>query len=215
MNKWKSIADIRREYGELSLEISSVDPSPFNQFEKWFNDVLKSEAHDPTAFVLSTVDSNGYPDSRVLLLKSIQNQNFIFYTNYESHKAIQLASNPRVALNFYWPQMARQVRIRGHACKILQKNSDDYFSSRPLKSQVAAKISPQSQVINSRKVLEDAYHRQLDGTSSSVISRPENWGGYQVEPNEFEFWQGRDNRLHDRIQYTRKNDDWCTTRLAP
>lgn len=215
MNKWKSIADIRREYGELSIDKSSVELSPFCQFEKWFNDVLKSEAHDPTAFVLSSVDSNGHPDSRVVLLKSIHNQHFIFYTNYESQKGMQLACNPNVSLNFYWPQMARQVRIKGIVEKTSEQESDVYFASRPLKSQVAAKISPQSHPIKSRKILEDTYHKHLDSISSSVIHRPHNWGGYQVNPNEFEFWQGRDNRLHDRIKYTKKNHDWLIACLAP
>ena len=215
MGKWKNLSDIRRDYGTLYLSETEIDSSPFAQFEHWFTDVLSTEKSDPTAMVLSTVDEKGYPDSRVVLLKGIEEGAFIFYTNYQSTKAIQLNKNPYAALNFYWPQMARQVRIRGRVTQTPTAQSDDYFASRPMMSQLSAIASPQSSEIKDRAELEHRLNELIERYQSETILRPLNWGGYRVLAEEIEFWQGRDNRLHDRIQYYRNNDTWLHRRLAP
>ncbi len=214
MTQWKTLADIRRDYGDLRLSENEIQACPIAQFQLWFSDILQIEIHDPTAMVLSTVDTQGHPDSRVVLLKGIDNGTFVFYSNYNSVKAQQMRTNAAVALNFYWPSMARQVRVRGEVQYVSQKQSDDYFSSRPLASQWSALISPQSSEIGSRQELVKALE-ELQKNNQQPIIRPEHWGGYCVTPHEIEFWQGRDNRLHDRIQYQRQNNVWVYRRLAP
>jgi pyridoxamine 5'-phosphate oxidase len=215
MSKFKSIADIRRDYGELALNEHSINNDPIAQFKIWFEEVLAKEHSDPTAMVLSTVDEQGHPDSRVVLLKGIENEHFIFYTNYLSAKGIQLQKQPYAALNFYWPQMARQVRIRGLVEKVNKELSNSYFSSRPVNSQVGALVSPQSQKIKDRAFLEQAINQLIQTHGQEPIVRPEHWGGYRVIPYSIEFWQGRDNRLHDRIAYCRQDGEWSHYRLAP
>lgn len=214
VTQWKTLADIRREYGDLRLSEKEIQACPIEQFQSWFSDILQTELHDPTAMVLSTVDSQGHPDSRVVLLKGIDEGEFIFYTNYNSIKSQQIRTNPFVALNFYWPSMARQVRIRGQIKQTSEKQSDDYFSSRPLDSQWSALISPQSTEISGRIELEKALEALRKNNQQPII-RPQHWGGYCVNPNEVEFWQGRDNRLHDRIQFRRQGEIWTQCRLAP
>ena len=215
MTHWKTIADIRREYGLLSLSEKEAKNSPIEQFEIWFSDVLQSEKSDPTAMVLSTVDEQGCPDSRVVLLKGTKDGSFIFYTNYLSNKSIQLQHMPYAALNFYWPEMARQVRIRGHVIRVSDKESDAYFASRPKASQLSALLSPQSALIQDRLVLDSQLNELIAAYQQKPVVRPEHWGGYAVIPSEFEFWQGRDNRLHDRIHYYLHEDHWQHRRLAP
>lgn len=215
MTNFRSIADIRRDYGELNLNEELIPDDPMVQFHLWFDEVLQNESYDPTAMVLSTVDAEGRPDSRVVLLKGIDKGNLLFYTNYQSAKAIQLHHKPFVALNFYWPHMARQVRIRGSVSQVSKEQSDKYFLSRPIKSQFSAIISPQSTVIPNREILEQALHDLIQHHSEDKVVRPDYWGGYQVIPEEIEFWQGRDNRLHDRITYFRQNNQWMHHRLAP
>nr|HAT8714563.1 pyridoxamine 5'-phosphate oxidase [Legionella jordanis] len=215
MTHWQTLADIRREYGDLSLSEDRISPSPFTQFKQWFEEVVPLEKSDPTAMVLSTVDERGLPDSRVVLLKGMEQESFIFYTNYESSKALQLAKTPYAALNFYWPQLARQVRIRGRVKRTSSKQSDSYFSSRPITSQLSSIASAQSRPIASREVLEKAINELIEQYGQKPIVRPKNWGGYVVIPDEFEFWQGRDNRLHDRICYIREKGEWSYCRLAP
>jgi pyridoxamine 5'-phosphate oxidase len=215
MSKFRSIADIRREYGELQLSEVSAQDDPIAQFKLWFEDVLQNEKNDPTAMVLSTVDEKGFPDSRVVLLKGIEEGNFIFYTNYLSIKSIQLQNTPYAALNFYWPQMARQVRVRGRVKKVSDEQSDQYFLTRPVKSQMSAVVSPQSKVIADREYLESALNELIKEYGQEPVLRPNYWGGYMVIPDELEFWQGRDNRLHDRIHYYHERDQWLHRRLAP
>jgi pyridoxamine 5'-phosphate oxidase len=215
MTNFRSIADIRREYGELNLNDDSLPEDPLVQFKDWFEDVLKNEKNDPTAMVLSTVDGKGYPDSRVVLLKGLDEGSFLFYTNYQSAKAEQLQSKPYAALNFYWPQMARQVRIRGSVVLVDKEHSDRYFSSRPLKSQFSAIVSPQSHKIKDRASLEAALNELIKKHGQEPVVRPSYWGGYKVIPAEIEFWQGRDNRLHDRIHYHLHDGQWKHHRLAP
>lgn len=215
MNHWEALNVIRREYGNLSLLEKDLALSPITQFKRWFKEVLAIEKKDPTAMVLSTVDEKGLPDSRVVLLKGIESNAFVFYTNYQSTKAVQLNHTAYAALNFYWPEMVRQVRVRGQVKKAKKKQSDDYFSSRPLASQVSAIVSKQSKKLSERELLEKEFNNLLIEYHNKPIIRPEHWGGYLVIPEEMEFWQGRDNRLHDRILYCKKNSHWISHRLAP
>lgn len=214
MNSFRSIADIRREYGDLNLDEPALNENPLAQFQKWFAEVLQEEQHDPTAMVLSTVDEKGYPDSRVVLLKGIKEDCFIFYTNYHSAKGLQIQNTPYVALNFYWPHMARQVRVRGTIQKVSKELSDNYFSSRPISSQLGAVISPQSQPIKDREFLDNALNELIQKNKQPIV-RPEHWGGYKVIPQCIEFWQGRDSRLHDRVSYSLLDNQWVHCRLAP
>lgn len=215
MGDYRNFADIRREYGDLGLAEEMLQSDPFEQFKLWFQEVIKSETHDPNAMVLSTVDEQGWPDSRVVLLKEIQDRAFVFYTNYLSSKGTQLNINPFAALNFYWPTLSRQVRIRGKVKKVSEDISDQYFSTRPIKSQLSAMISQQSKEIDSRASLENKLNELFQKTGQESVVRPSFWGGYMVMPEEFEFWQGRDNRLHDRIHYYKKGASWLHRRLAP
>ena len=210
------ISGIRREYGDLSLSDADILDSPIEQFNQWFTEVLKTEKNDPTAMLLSTVDEQCHPDSRVVLLKGLDEGAFVFYTNYHSTKAQQINKNPYVALNFYWPSLVvRQVRIRGQVKKVSASQSDDYFASRPKTSQFSAIISPQSKEITGRAELERALNELIATHQQELVMRPKHWGGYMIIPDEFEFWQGRDNRLHDRIQYYQKQGQWKHRRLAP
>lgn len=215
MADWRTVADIRREYGELELTEDRLEANPFDQFKFWFEATRISEKSDPTAMVLSTVDEKGWPDSRVVLLKGLEKDTFVFYTNYDSNKSIQLQHTPYAALNFYWPQMARQVRIRGRVKRTGESQSDLYFSQRPIESQLSAMASHQSQQLGNRQELEDAFNKLISEYRHKPVIRPRNWGGYYVIPDEMEFWQGRDNRLHDRFHYFRLNDNWVCRRLAP
>lgn len=215
MNNWKTIADIRREYGDLQLNQDVIQESPIAQFKLWFEDGLTTEKSDPTAMVLSTVDEKGRPDSRVVLLKGLDDGAFVFYTNYQSTKSLQIKQKPYVALNFYWPQLTRQVRVRGRVKRVSKKQSNTYFASRPLTSQLSAIASPQSQKIADRDVLEQALNQLIREYGQEAVVRPRYWGGYMVIPDEIEFWQGRDNRLHDRILFYKKRGHWMHCRLAP
>ncbi len=213
----QSVAMLRREYQGKPLEEEHVDPDPIVQFEGWFEEAARAIRDDPNAMVLSTVDDKGRPSGRTVLLKGFGEEGFIFYTNYESRKGKEIAGNPHVALTFNWPELMRQVRIEGVAEKTTEEQSDAYFHSRPAGSRISAAASPQSMVVASRRELEERtreleqQYRNLD-----AIPRPPNWGGYLVRPELIEFWQGRVNRLHDRICYTRNPDDgWEFKRLAP
>lgn len=214
-NKWPDLANIRREYGDLSLSKHSVKSNPVDQFQLWFDEVILVEKSDPTAMLLSTVDERGRPDSRVVLLKGIIDENFIFYTNYLSTKGKQLEHTPYAALNFFWPQLVRQVRIRGTVNKIAPTLSDQYFASRPTLSQLSALASPQSEEVESRDVLDARLNDLIEQYGQKSLVRPKHWGGYQVMPEEFEFWQGRDNRMHDRMHYYKQGHLWKYRRLAP
>ena len=215
MSHWNTLSDIRREYGQLSLSEDNVHACPMAQFKEWFSQILESEKNDPTAMVLSTVDEAGHPDSRVVLLKGLEEGAFIFYTNYESAKSKQIHQHPYVALNFYWPNCVRQVRVRGAIVRVSKEQSDAYFASRPLASQCSAKISPQSQEITGRLALERALNDLISAHHEAPVMRPLHWGGYAVIPDEIEFWQGRDNRLHDRVKYYREDGTWVHRWLAP
>lgn len=211
----EDLSNIRQEYGSLELLEKDLAADPIIQFDNWFKEHCTVIADTPNAMVLSTVDSKGWPDSRIVLLKSLDKGQFVFYTSYLSAKGTQLASNPHAALNFYWPERMRQVRVRGIVNKLSSEQAEDYFYSRPLLSQFAAIASQQSHEISSRDFLFSKFDEVANTYKNKKPSKPKDWGGYALIPKEIEFWQGRDNRLHDRIQYYLKNNSWCFRRLAP
>lgn len=209
------IFNLRREFTQKELDENEVASDPITQFKQWFNEALESKSLEPNAMVLSTSTPNGKPSSRVVLLKQIKPEGFIFFTNYESCKGTQLKKNPYCSLNFMWHELERQVRIEGIAKEISSEESDSYFEIRPLKSKLGAWTSPQSQVIKNREYLNNIMEDFEKQFSDKKIIRPYNWGGYLIEPTSFEFWQGRENRLHDRIRYRIKDNRWIVERLAP
>ncbi len=212
-----SLADIRKNYSLEELSENSVLPDPVHQFEFWLNEALKANIEEATAMVLSTATKDGKPSARVLLLKGIENGNLIFFTNYQSRKGLQLEENPFAALTFFWPGLERQVRLEGRIFKLDPKASDIYFHSRPQASQIGAWASPQSQQVADRTEIEKAEKHFAQKFGSLIeIPRPDHWGGFQLEPDYFEFWQGRPSRLHDRIVYEKhENQGWQIKRLAP
>ncbi len=211
-----SLGHLRKEYRKNSLDASTVAGSPIVQFEQWFEEAVKSEVPEPNAMNLATVSPSGRPSSRIVLLKGIENGCFLFFTNYESQKGKELRENPACALTFFWPQLERQVRVEGIAQLSGEESSTSYFESRPRESQIGAWASPQSAVIASREILEERAKeitKRFHG--KSVLPKPKQWGGFQVEPFMIEFWQGRESRLHDRIVYTKAGAEWKINRLAP
>lgn len=209
----KTLQDLRVNYKNSSLEITDCSENPLAQFQKWLNEAIDSRCDEPNAFILSTV-SNDQPRSRVVLLKGILGEKFVFYTNFESNKGVELDHNKKVAMNFLWLPLERQVRVEGIVTKASEEVSDAYFKSRPLGSQIGAIASPQSRVIGSREELEKRVQKILADGSEALV-RPPNWGGYLIEPKYFEFWQGRPNRLHDRISFELTQSGWRVQRLAP
>lgn len=212
----QDLPNLRQEYTKDTLDVSTVLTDPIKQFEKWFHEASQSGALEPNAMTVSTVKADGRPTSRIILLKGIENQKFVFFTNYQSAKGKELETNPAVALNFFWPELERQIRIEGIAQRIDTARSETYFQSRPRGSQVGAWSSPQSAVLENRKILEERMHeieKRFEG--KPVLPKPQQWGGFEVEPNLFEFWQGRESRLHDRIQFIKEAQAWKIFRLAP
>jgi pyridoxamine 5'-phosphate oxidase len=212
----QKLADIRKDYNKAILDISTVQINPVKQFEIWFNEAIDSQVPEPNAMTLATINENGQPSSRIVLLKGIENEKFQFYTNYQSKKGRELELNPACALTFFWPELERQVRIEGVAERTETKNSDDYFKSRPRESQVGAWSSPQSSILENRNILEERV-KQMEQKFSGLESlpRPHQWGGFSITPLLVEFWQGRPNRLHDRIEYYFIDNVWQKHRLAP
>ena len=211
----KQISDFRREYHFSSLSENTMATDPIIQFNVWLREALKAKIEEPNSIVLSTSDHNGNVSGRVVLLKGIEKGGFVFFTNYDSRKGVQIESNPKAALTFHWQTMERQIRIEGIVKKITRKESVAYFKSRPVDSQISSNISPQSSVIPDRAFLEsmrDGFLLDLQGSSPQC---PENWGGYRLKPIRVEFWQGRPHRLHDRIQYRKIAQKWILERLAP
>lgn len=214
----RNIENIRRSYQEDSLDEKDLFPDPMNMFYKWWDEALDSEIVEPNAITLATVNSKGQPSARVVLLKSASNDGFEFYTNYESRKAKDIEVNPNVALVFLWKELERQIRIEGVAEKLSKEKSQVYFQSRPRGSQIGAWASPQSKVITDRKELEEEVEKIAEKFENvDPLPCPEYWGGYIVRPLVIEFWQGRNERLHDRFQYAKneKEAGWIITRLAP
>ena len=209
------ISSIRKEYRLSRLDFESLDSSPFNQFRFWLNDALRAQVAEPTAMTLSTATVDGKPSARMILLKDLDADGFTFYTNYESRKGKQLEVNPFAALVFFWPELERQIRIEGKVMKALQRASDEYFNARPEGSRIGTWASPQSQRIPSREYMENLQRDYRRLFQQKKLERPENWGGYMLIPALFEFWQGREDRLHDRFEYTRSGNIWEIHRLAP
>lgn len=212
-----SIADLRQDYSSQSLLETDVAPDPIVQFDKWWQQALASEIIEPNAMTLATASSDGVPSARIVLLKGFDQGGFVFFTNYKSYKGMQLEENPKACLVFFWKELERQVRIVGIVKKLSEKESDEYFHSRPIGSRLGAWASPQSQVIESRNWLDNHYLEVASQfKEEEKIQRPPHWGGYIVQPVIIEFWQGRPSRLHDRIQYTlQENGSWKIERLAP
>lgn len=208
------LEDIRKSYDLGRLDEEGLPAEPSDLFSVWLREVLESGQEEPTAMTLSTC-ADGWPDSRIVLLKEMTREGFSFFTNYQSAKGRQLLQNPHVALNFFWPVLERQIRISGTAVKLTEQQSVDYFRSRPRESQLGAWASGQSQVIANRKTLEDRYSFFEKLYAGKEINKPDYWGGYRVIPSRIEFWQGRSGRLHDRIVYERNKDRWKRSRLAP
>ena len=211
-----SIADIRTEYVKATLDVTTVKKDPVQQFEVWFAEALDARVVEPNAMTLSTVNELGKPSSRIVLLKGIENHKFLFYTNYQSKKGKELEINSTCALTFFWPDLERQVRIEGIASRVDQQTSETYFQSRPRSSQLGAWSSPQSSPIKDRTILEERYAQmEKKFESTALIPKPQQWGGYAVEPFMIEFWQGRPSRLHDRVEYLKVDGEWKINRLAP
>ncbi|KXK44163.1 MAG: pyridoxamine 5'-phosphate oxidase [Chlorobi bacterium OLB5] len=210
----KEIQKLRRQYSKSTLTTAAVSKDPFKQFEKWFNEVLKSGFLEPNAMTLATADISGKPSSRIVLLKGFDEKGFIFFSNYKSKKGRELEVNPQASLLFYWDKLERQVRIEGKAEKLTNNESDNYFQTRPYKSRLGAWASKQSNVIESRNVIVKEFLKYMVKFRNHVPLPPD-WGGYRIIPESFEFWQGRPNRLHDRIKYTKFKSGWKIERLAP
>ncbi|MEJ1222263.1 pyridoxamine 5'-phosphate oxidase [Sediminicola sp. 1XM1-17] len=213
----KDLGNYRKSYEKSALEEGTISDNPIELFQKWFYEVEASDGVDePNAMTVSTIGLDGFPKSRVVLLKKYTYEGFIFYTNYTSEKGKAIANNPNVCLSFFWPNMERQIIIKGRAEKLAENLSDGYFESRPEGSKLGAIVSDQSSVIPSRQVLEEklkALEREFEGKE---IKRPDFWGGFMVRPVSMEFWQGRPNRLHDRVRYSLQDDyHWKIERLAP
>ena len=208
------IADIRKEYTLQTLDLDSVKLNAIEQFNTWFAEALNAKIIEPNAMHLATVSAEGKPSGRIVLLKGVDT-GFLFFTNYESRKGKEIAQNQYVSLTFFWAELERQVRIEGKIEKVSKEISDQYFHSRPKGSQIGAMVSPQSQVIADRLLLEQKIEELTEKYKDELPPRPSHWGGYRLLPEIIEFWQGRPSRLHDRIRYTRENHVWKIERLAP
>lgn len=209
------LRDRRNNYLKSELLETNIAANPFEQIGLWLSNAIDEGQPEATAMVLSTIDQNGFPDSRVVLLKEISEEGFIFFTNYDSKKGRHISGNNHVSVNFFWPSTERQVRIKGVAEKIPDLQSEEYFRSRPIESQLGAWASPQSQIIESREILDKNFEKFRKQFENHEISKPSHWGGYLVKPVYFEFWQGRANRLHDRFEYCLSDKKWIIRRLAP
>jgi pyridoxamine 5'-phosphate oxidase len=208
------LAQLRVDYRRAALSEHEASPDPHDQFARWLDEAVRAAVPEPNAMTLATVDADGRPSGRVVLLKSFDARGFVFHTNYESRKGRDLAGNPAVSLLFFWPELERQVRIDGTATRVPAEESDAYFALRPHASQVGAWASPQSTPIPDRAWLEEQV-AAAEARFAAGVPRPPNWGGVRVVPDRFEFWQGRPSRLHDRLVYSREGERWTIGRLAP
>lgn len=212
----KDIAHIRKDYTKTSLDVKSVSKDPIQQFDHWFKEAVTAEVPEPNAMTLATVNAEGRPSTRVVLLKGVENGKFVFFTNFQSNKGQELDQNPACSLTFWWPELERQICLEGVASRIDAKRSEEYFQSRPRGSQIGAWASPQSSMINDRSILEERV-KQMEEKFKGLekLPKPHQWGGFEIDPLMIEFWQGRPSRLHDRILFTKVDGVWRVDRLAP
>lgn len=210
-----NLTDIRKDYKLKALDENQINHDPIQQFEIWLSEAIEAKVNEPTAMVLATATTGGIPSARIVLLKTCSEVGFGFFTNYSSRKGTEIAMNKYVALLFHWPELERQVRVEGMAARTSARISDDYFDSRPYESRLSAVISNQSQTVPNREYIEKLWEGQQSQLAENTVTRPPFWGGYMVEPRQIEFWQGRPNRLHDRILYSRNGEKWVISRLAP
>jgi len=208
-------SSLRKEYTSAGLDETDLDPDPIVQFHEWFEKVIDADLHEPNAMILATAARDGKPSARTVLLKGYDDRGFVFYTNYEGRKAKELETNPACALLFYWGELERQIRIEGRASRLPGKESDAYFASRPRGSRLGVWASQQSRPVENRRVLEERVRMLESEYEGREVPRPPFWGGYRVEPDTIEFWQGRENRLHDRLVYLRSEEGWKIERLQP
>ncbi|KQC01030.1 pyridoxamine 5'-phosphate oxidase [Pedobacter sp. Hv1] len=211
----ETLQNLRQDYRAAELNENDVNKNPIQQFERWFADAMKAQLYEPNVMTLATADKSGKPNARIVLLKGFDENGFSFYTNYLSQKGKEMKKNPQACLVFFWAELERQVRIEGKVEKLDKEASEKYFHSRPKGSQIGAIVSPQSQVITNRALLETKVEELNEFYQDKTIPKPAHWGGYIVKPISIEFWQGRTSRLHDRIKYDLINGKWQTTRLAP
>ncbi len=211
----QDLSDLREEYAAAELTEATIDPNPFLHFEKWFDEARKAELSEPNAMILATVDGDGNPWTRTVLLKAFDERGLVFYTNYESAKCGQLKSVNKASVTFPWFPIQRQVHVTGTTERVSAQQSLHYFLSRPYKSQLGAWVSDQSKVISSRQILEMKFAEVKRKFAEGKVPLPDHWGGIRILPDTFEFWQGRRSRLHDRLRFTRDNDTWSLHRLAP
>jgi pyridoxamine 5'-phosphate oxidase len=210
-----SFEELRVEYQSAPLELSDLDPDPFVQLSRWIDAAVGAEVEEPNAFVLATAGEAGRPAARAVLLKGLSPEGLVFFTNYRSRKAAELAANPQASAVFLWVPIRRQVRVEGFVEKVAEHVSDEYFASRPLEARLASAASPQSEVVESRQELDRLLEDLRRAYPEGDVPRPIHWGGYRLIPDYFEFWQGREARFHDRFQYVQSKDGWRIDRLAP
>ena len=211
----RDLLQLRKEFAQRELSETNVDRDPFAQFQRWFDDAVRAHVHLPTAMALATATTDGRPSARMVLLKLMDNRGFVFFTNFESKKADDLTKNPNASLLFHWVELERQVCIDGSVERATREEAEQYFKTRPYESQLSAWASKQSSVIPSRSELEKSFEEVRARYPSDEVPLPPFWGGFRVIPTTFEFWQGRENRLHDRIRYRKEAEQWVIERLAP
>jgi pyridoxamine 5'-phosphate oxidase len=209
------INSLRHDFSKQSLSENDVNKNGIVQFEQWFKEAVNAKVNEPNAMTVCTATKEGKPSARILLLRNFDENGFVFYTNYDSRKGHEIEANPYCSILFFWPELERQVRIEGMLQKQSKADSDIYFQTRPRTSKLGAWSSPQSKVIESRKVLDEAYQKNSEKFPDEQVPRPEFWGGYLLKPSSIEFWQGRPSRMHDRILYRKENNNWVISRLAP
>jgi len=208
-------ADLRVDYRRAALDLPDVDPDPFQQFARWFDEAVAAALPEPNAMTLATADASGRPAARIVLLKAVDARGLTFYTNFASRKGREMAAVPLAALLFFWPELERQIRIEGAIEKVDEATAEAYFASRPRSSRVGAWASPQSAPLPDRAALEARFRAAAARYPGEVVPKPPHWGGYRLVPDAFEFWQGRSSRLHDRLVYQREGALWRIGRLAP